>query len=64
MAAQMSDNFAAVAGRVILNSECIRFEGKRTKTNYEETKSAKYDQKKKLRALGYFVVDFLMTSAS
>jgi hypothetical protein len=41
MAAQMSDNFTAVAGRVILNSECIRFEGKRTKTNHEETRGAK-----------------------
>jgi hypothetical protein len=41
MAAQMSDNFAAIAGRVILNSECIRFEGKRTKINHEDAKSAK-----------------------
>src|SRR5262245_16864680 len=40
MAAQMSDNFAAVAGRVILNSECIRFEGKITKINHESAPRA------------------------
>jgi hypothetical protein len=46
MAAQMSDNFAAVAGRVILNSECICFEGKRTKTNHEETRARSKIRKK------------------
>jgi hypothetical protein len=62
-AAQTSDNFAAAAGRVILNFECIRFLREKKENQPRRNEEREVYFLGFLRVFRFFVVDFLMTSA-